>query len=578
MSEPVGGRNEPVGPPTSPASPTTVTAAPPEVAGAVDAVAGAEDPGLLGAGLGVLGPALRVAGHGGNAARAALGFSAEALRVLGGSSTVAAPKGDWRFKDPTWDENPIYRRLKQLYLAGSESIFGLIDDAGLGWRDAERARFAATIASSALAPTNTLVGNPAALKRAFETGGTSLLRGLRHFVSDVRHNGGLPTQVDKSAFRIGGNLAASPGAVIHRDDVAEVIQFAPTSAEVRSRPLVLIPPMINKYYFLDLAPGRSMVEYLTAHGIPVFCLSWRNPRREHRDWDLDTYAAAALRAIDAAREVARSDDVNLLGACAGGILTTTVLAHLAAEGDGTVHSVTFGVTLLDFEVPAMIGLFHSPTVAGVAKRRSAVSGVLDGRSLASVFTWARPNDLVWNYWVSNYLMGNKPPAFDILAWNADQTNLPARLHSQFLDIFLSNGLARPSTFTVLGTPVDAGRIKCDAYVTGGTTDHLTPWQGCYRTTQLLGGSSTFVLANTGHVQTMVCPPGNPKSRYQAGPEPGPDPDAWRAAAEEHTGTWWEHWLGWLTARSGAERKAPSKLGSRRHPVLDPAPGRYVHDR
>ena len=540
-----------------------------------EAVAGAEDAGTFRLSELVSSTVGLVARSGGDAARAAIGFSAEALRIAAGRSTVDVEKGDWRFADPTWSRHPGYRRLKQLYLAWSRALLSIAEEADVDWKTRERARFALGIVTSAVAPTNTLVGNPAALKEALETGGGSLLRGARNFVHDLRHNRGMPSQVDTSAFKVGENLATTPGAVVYRDDVMELIQFSPVTPQVAARPVVMIPPQINKYYFLDLSPGRSFIEYAVSRGIQFFAISWRNPRREHGDWGLDTYAGAYLRAVDVAREVTGSDDVNALGMCAGGITMTTALSHLAATHDPRVHSASYGVTLLDFSVPAMVGLFQARPLISVARGRSARAGVLDGDTLASVFTWMRPNDLVWNYWVNNYLMGKKPPAFDILAWNADKTNLPARLHGQFLDIFEGNLLAKPGGITVLGSPVNLSAIKIDTYVTGGLTDHLTPWQGCYRATQLLSGESTFVLSPTGHIQTQVSPPGNPKAHYFVGSEPGPDPDAWRAAAERRDGSWWEHWADWIIERGGGKRPAPKQLGSTRHPALDPAPGRYV---
>ena len=317
---------------------------------------------------------------------------------------------------------------------------------------------------------------------------------MRNFVSDARHNRGMPSQVDASGFEVGENLAVTPGSVVYRDEVMEVIQYAPATAQVQARPVVLIPPQINKYYFLDLAPGRSFIEYAVSRGLQFFGISWRNPGKKQGDWGLDTYAEAFLRAVDVARDVTGSDDVNALGMCAGGITMTTALSHLAATHDPRVHSAAFGVTLLDFSVPSMVGLFRSRPLLSVARRRSAGARVLDGDSLASVFTWMRPNDLVWNYWVNNYLMGKKPPAFDILAWNADKTNLPGRLHGQFLEIFEHNVLVKPGGLTVLGSPVDLAAIKFDTYVTGGLTDHLTPWQGCYRATQLFSGPALITFA------------------------------------------------------------------------------------
>jgi polyhydroxyalkanoate synthase len=503
------------------------------------------------------------------------GLAAEAARITVGRSAIAPDRKDWRFADATWQDNQLYRRVMQYYLAWAESMEAMVTSANLDWRAEERARFFMAIAVSAAAPTNTFLGNPAALKRAIETGGGSLISGLRNFIDDQRHNGGMPAQVRRDAFVIGKDLAASPGAVIYRDEVCEVLQFAPSTPQVHVRPLVVIPPQINKYYFMDLAPGRSFIEYTVSRGITCFLISWRNPDGRHADWDFDTYAAAALRAIDVARDTANSDDVNVIGMCAGGILTATVLNHLAHTSDERVATATLGVTLLDFSVPTTVGLFNTAPLMATARGRSQMRRGLDGRSLGSVFSWLRPNELVWNYWVNNYLLGKQPPVFDILAWNSDPTNLPAALHRQFLEVFQDNTLVNPGAFKVLGTPVELGKVTVETYVTGAVADHLTPWKGCYRSTQLLGGSSTFVLSYSGHIASLVNPPGNPKAHFFAGPEPEPDPDAWQAKAQKVAGTWWEHWADWAIQRSGDTRRSPTSLGSRKFRVIEPAPGAYV---
>src|SRR4051794_10443594 len=341
----------------------------------------------------------------------------EAARIAAGRSEVAPAKGDARFKDDSWSENPGYRRLMQLYLAWAESLGVLVDEADIDWRDRFRTRFAVDMLTSAVAPTNTLLGNPAALKRAFATGGLSLARGARNALGDLRTNRGMPSTVDRRGFEVGTNLAATPGAVVHRDEVFELLQYAPSTSEVRARPVLMVPPQIGRYYFMDLAPGRSFVEHAVAQGLSFFAISWRNPGPEQRDWDLDTYAEAVLRASAAVREITGSEDLNLLSLCAGGILSSMVLSHLAAQGDESVRSASFGVTLLDFSVPAPIGMFRMAPLVSLARERSSRGGILDGASLGAVFSWLRPNDLVWNYWVNNYLMGNDPPSFDILAWN-----------------------------------------------------------------------------------------------------------------------------------------------------------------
>ena len=508
--------------------------------------------------------------------RRAASFAAETTKILVGRDGVAPKKSDWRFRDDTWRDNPAYRRLMQTYLAGCEALEEAVEVAEIGWRDKERARFAATILTSALAPTNTLVGNPAAVKRAFETGGFSLLRGTRNFVKDVRSNRGMPSTVNRNAFTVGKDLAATLGAVVYRDDVCEVLQYAPSTATVRRRPVLLVPPQISRYYFMDLSPGRSFVEHAVAHGLPFFVISWRNVTADQRDWGLDTYAAAIERVLDVVRDVALSDDVNLIALCAGGITTSTVLSHLAATGDPRVHSASFGVTLLDFGVPAPIGMFRMAPLLALARERSARTGFLDAASLSAVFSWMRPNDLVWNYWVNNYLMGNDPPVFDILAWNADSTNLAGRLHADFLELMQENLLVTNGGLEVLGTPVHLEKVTIDTYVTGATTDHLTPWRGCYQTTQLMSGRSRFVLSNAGHIASLVNPPGNPKAHFFAGPEPTGDADEWMAGAEQRSGTWWDDWATWVTERSGEEKKAPAKLGSRRHRAAESAPGTYVY--
>jgi polyhydroxyalkanoate synthase len=502
-------------------------------------------------------------------------LAGELARVAAGRSSIAPQRGDRRFTDRTWQTNPVYRRLMQAYLAESEALTRVPGLMGLPAQARAQAEFAASLVADAVAPTNTLLGNPAALKRAGATRGRSLLRGSRHLVDDLVHNGGMPAQVDHKAFRVGENLAVSPGAVVYRSEVLELIQYQPTTARVHTKPLLLIPPQINKFYVMDLVPDRSFIEYAVAHGIQLFAVSWRNPTREQRQWNLDTYVAALLEAVDVAGDITGSEDVNTIGLCAGGITMASMLGHLAATGDDRVNAAMFAVTLLDPSCQTIVSPFVNAATLAAAKQSSRLRGVLRGRDTARIFTWFRANDLVWNYWVRNYLLGEDPPAFDLLYWNNDFTNLPAGLHADFLDIVRDNPFARPGVLRVLGTPIDLRQFTGDAYVLGGLTDHLTPWQACYRTTQLVGGRTEFALTNSGHVQSLINPPGNAKASYRVGPAPGPDPEAWRAAAEERTGTAWEHMVAWLRDRSGPERNAPRKTGNRRHPATDPTPGQYA---
>jgi polyhydroxyalkanoate synthase len=504
----------------------------------------------------------------------------EAARIVAGRSGAAPHAGDRRFADPAWTSNPFYRRLAQFYLAWAAGIGRMTDDLqtrDVDWPTVERARFATSILVSALAPTNALWSNPAALKRAFDTGGLSLGRGFLNWVEDVRHNGGMPSQVDRTTFVVGRDLAITPGSVISRDDLGELIHYRPSTTAVRSRPLLVVPPPIGRFYFLDLRPGRSFVQYAVGQELQTFLLSWRNPTADHGAWDMDAYASRILDAIDSVREVTGSDDVNIIGFCAGGLLSTAVLNNLAERRDQRVHSMSYAVTLLDFSVPAPIGAFSSRAVLDLARSSSRRKGIIGAREMGSVFTWMRPDDLVFNYWVNNYLMGEKPPAFDILSWNADGTNLPAALHARFLDIFANNTMCRPGAMTVLGSPINLSRITVPIFVTGAVNDHLTPWTGCYRTTQLFDSSATFVQSSAGHIASLVNPPGNPKASYHTGGSPGPDPEAWLASSTRHVGSWWEPWAEWVADRSGPEQTAPTRLGSRRHRPAEEAPGLYVRD-
>ena len=518
----------------------------------------------------------RMAVEPGVVAATTLGALSQLLEVLVGRSDVAPAPRDKRFAHSAWNDNPVYRRLLQAYLVEAKAILDMVDDVELDAKSRERARFAVSLLTEAMAPTNALLGNPSALAKAVETRGRSVLTGLRHMAYDARHNGGMPATVDTRPFTVGGNIAVTPGQVVHRSEVFELIQYAPAGETTYARPLVAIPPQINKYYISDIAPGRSLIEHLVGAGVPYFAVSWRNPTAAQRDWNLDTYVAACKEAIEVACEITASPDANVVGMCAGGITMACLLGHLAATGEALVNSVTFLVAGLDTAQESQIGMLASKPAVEAARSRSQRAGYLDGNDLAKVFAWLRPNDLVWNYWVNNYLLGQNPPAFDILFWNADTTRLPAGLHADFLDLAISNGLVE-NTLTVLGTPIELSKVALDAYVVAGSTDHIVPWKTAYQTTQLLGGESEFVLSSSGHIQAIVNPTGNPKSSYRTRDgEPPADAGAWLDGAETHTGSWWEHWTAWLGARSGDQRPTPSELGSTTHPPLDPAPGRYVH--
>ncbi len=510
--------------------------------------------------------------------RRAGGLAAEMAKIVAGRSELAPSKGDRRFKDPAWTGNPAFRRLGQAYLAAGKAVDGLVNDAELGWSDERRLRFAAENVLDALAPSNFALTNPTVLKATIDTGGQNFLKGGRQFVRDMSSPPRVPAMVDSSAFTVGEDLALSPGAVVLRTPVFELIQYKPATGKVREQPLLIVPPMINKYYVTDLAPGRSMVEHIVGTGQQVFAISWRNPDERGADWSLDTYAAAVLEAVEASQKITRTKQTHIIGLCAGGITATVAVGHLAARGEqDRIAGLTLGVCVLDNTHSGTTSAFVDRRVAAAAVADSARRGYLDGRALAGVFAWLRPTDLIWNYWVNNYLLGKDPPAFDILYWNADTTNLPAALHRDFIGMSLENSLVHPGELEVLGTPIDLSAITVDSYLVGGIADHISPWQNCYRTTQLLGSEPRFVLSTSGHIAAMVNPPGNEKASFRTHDGNPEDPEEWFAGAKTHRGTWWKDWTDWLAERSGEEKRAPRKLGRGDFAPLDAAPGTYVRN-
>jgi polyhydroxyalkanoate synthase len=504
----------------------------------------------------------------------------ELARIATGRSELAPAAQDKRFADRAWKESPAYRALAQVYLAWSQALDRFVDQAGMEKREAQRARFVVSLVVDALAPTNSLGGNPAALKKVLDTGGASLARGLENLVDDLARNGGMPAQVDPRGFQVGKNLATTPGVVVYRSPVMELIQYLPSTAQAHARPLLIAPPQINKFYVFDLAPDKSIVQLALQGGLQTFAVSWKNPTRAEGHFGLDTYVGALEEAADAMRAITGAEDVNIWGACSGGITTSALLAHLAARGSRKVHSATVAVCVLDMAAAqdTTAGMFVTPETILAAKAASQLAGVLEGQELARMFAWMRPNDLVWNYWVNNYLLGNAPPAFDVLYWNSDSTRLAARLHADFLDLIDANPFARPGLLRVRGTALDMRRVDLDSYVIAGLTDHITPWQGCYRTARLYGERATFVLSNSGHIQSLLNPPGNPKAFFHCDRAFAASPEAWLEKAAKHQGSWWPHWLEWIKARSGDVREAPTAPGNQAHPPLCAAPGSYVMEK
>jgi polyhydroxyalkanoate synthase subunit PhaC len=506
------------------------------------------------------------------------GLLGELARIAVGHSQVQPARRDRRFADPGWAGNPLLRRAMQAYLAAAQSAEGVVAEAGLDEADSERVGFVLTNLIDALAPSNNPLLNPAAAKAAIDTGGGSALKGLRHFLGDMAVPPRVPSMVEPDAFEVGVDLAVTPGAVVLQTPVFELIQYRPVTPAVRQVPLLIVPPVINKFYVMDLAPGRSMVEYLVGQGLQVFMVSWRNPDARHAKWDLDTYGQAILDAMDAAARITGSEQTVLAGACSGGIVAAMVAAHLAHTGQqDRLAALTLMVTVLDEAHAGLAGAVIDERTARLAAAASKARGYLDGRSLAEVFAWLRPNDLIWNYWVNNYLLGKKPPPFDILFWNADTTRMTAGLHRDFLQLGAANALVEPGGATMLGSPVDLGLVDRDNYIVAGITDHICPWQSCYRSTQLLGSRPRFLLSTSGHIAAMVNPPGNEKARYQLAKECPEDPQEWLRRAETCHGSWWPDYAGWLAERCGEEKAAPDELGGGGLTPICDAPGTYVYD-
>jgi poly[(R)-3-hydroxyalkanoate] polymerase subunit PhaC len=519
-----------------------------------------------------------LARHPGAVVRRSSDYLGELGRIAAGVSDVAPSPRDRRFSDTGWQHNPFLRRLLQTYLTTANSAEAIVGDAELDWESHEKIEFALDNLIEALAPSNSPLTNPAAIKTAVDSGGASLVTGARRFLRDVSSPPRIPSMVDRSQFTVGGNLAITPGKVVHRTEMFELIQYAPTTPEVLSVPLLMVPPMINKYYVMDLAPGRSLVEFLVGQGVQVFMVSWRNPQSRHRDWGFDSYGSGILEALGAVEQITGSQNTQLFGACSGGVVSAMTAAHLAQAGIlDRLAGLTLVVTVLDQSRAGFAGAAVDRRTINLAKAASARKGYLDGRTLAEVFAWLRPSDLIWNYWVSSYLLGKEPPAFDILAWNADVTRMPAKLHHDFLDQGVGNTLVTPGDQMFLDSPVDLGAVDVDAYVVAGVADHLCDWKSCYGTPNLLGGKTRFVLSTSGHIAAIVNPPGNPKARFQVSDDNQATPEDYLSGAAPEQGTWWTDYVAWLHDRCGPMKPAPRELGGGRFEPLVDAPGTYVFE-
>ncbi len=495
---------------------------------------------------------------------------------LWGLETEEVITPDRRFKDEAWVENLPADVLKQAYLVTAQWMADMAD--GLVVLDPalqHRVKFWTSQAADALSPSNYPLTNPVVMQEAVRTGGMSLVRGMQNIMEDLQR--GRISQVPQGSFEVGKDLAATPGKVVYRNPIIELIQYTPTTEKVRSTPIMVIPPWINKYYVMDMRPDNSMYKYLVDSGFTVFTISWKNPDKSVLDLEWDDYIEMGpMEGYRVAKEITGAEKVNSVGYCLGGIAQQVALAYLAAQGDTSVNSATYFATHQDFDDVGDIAAFLSEPEAYFLDWLMTVSGgYLDGRNMGSTFNMLRANDLLWHYVVNNYLMGKTPPAFDLLYWNSDGTRVPGKVHSYLIkEFFLKNKLKEPNGLSVRGVGIDTRNIKSSTYCVAAVGDHIVPWRGTYTIRQMVGGPSRFILTNGGHIAGIINPPGKKRRAYWTNKAVDVGPDAWLEGATEHEGSWWPDWVTWLRRRSG-KMVAPPSMGSKDFPVIMDAPGTYV---
>ena len=508
--------------------------------------------------------------------------SAQRLRGEEPEDPVAEPApDDRRFRDPAWTENWVYDHLKQSYLLTAACVQSAVADVqGLDEKDAAKLAFYSRQFADALAPTNFLATNPTALREAVETNGGSLLRGLRNVLDDLERNEGrfAPKMSDEGHFTLGETIATAEGKIVFQNDLMQLIQYTPATETVFRRPLLIVPPWINKYYVLDLRPKNSFVRWAVSKGYTVFMISWVNPDETLAQKTFEDYMLEGpLAALDAIEQATGERDVAAIGYCLGGTLTAATLAWLAARDDRRIRSTTFFASLVDFAEPGDLGVFIDDAQIESLEAMMAETGYLDGRNMATTFSMLRANDLIWSFVVNNYLLGREPMPFDLLFWNSDSTRMPAAMHAFYLHrMYRENLLAEPGGLSLAGVPIDLGRVDIPTYIVATREDHIAPWQSCYAACGLYGGQRRFVLGASGHIAGIINPPAGGKYGYWTGPVvDGQGADAWLAAAERRDGSWWNDWHSWQSRRAGG-RKVPARMpGAGALKPIEDAPGSYV---
>jgi polyhydroxyalkanoate synthase len=505
--------------------------------------------------------------------------SARRIMGLDTEPVVAGDPRDKRFKDPQWQENEVFDFIRQSYLLSArfvQDVVGKVE--GLDPKTAQKVDFYARQFVDAMSPSNFALTNPQVLRRTMESGGENLVRGLNNLLRDLEAGRGRLSirMTDQEAFEVGGNIAVTEGSVVYRNDLMELIQYAPQTATVRKRPLVIFPPWINKFYILDLRPKNSFIRWAVSQGHTVFVASWVNPDETLADKQFEDYMnEGVFAALDAIEQATGERDVNAVGYCLGGTLLAATLGYMAKQGDDRIKAATFLVTLTEFTDSGELGVFIDEEQLRSLEEKMRKRGYLEGSEMSTTFNMLRSNDLIWSFVVNNYLLGNEPFPFDLLYWNSDSTRMPAAMHSFYLrNMYQKNLLAQPGGISLAGVPIDLSKVTVPAYFLSCREDHIAPWASTYRGAKLLGGENRFVLAASGHIAGVVNPPEGGKYNHFINDELPETAEAWFAGATEVAGSWWPDWQRWITALDAETVKA-RKPGDGKLKVLCPAPGEYV---